>query len=95
MENFRPDSAGPIPGDAAERLPFDIVRMVIAARQAATPTARAVAGVVDAGTIQADAATPLHLLSGHQGDAGDDGHGARFALCSVGRVVATSQEVSA
>lgn len=103
MENFRPDSAGPTPGDAAERLPFDIVRAVIAARQSATPTARALAEVSDAHVRHAEAALPLLLLSGHHRDGeghegegqGGGGLGARFADCSVGRVQATVQEVSA
>lgn len=98
MENFRPDSTGPMPGDAAERLPFDIVRAVIAARQSATPTARALAEVSEAHMRQAETALPLLLLSGHHRDGeghGADGHGARFADCSVGRVQATAQEVSA
>lgn len=94
MEAFRPVSLAADASQLAERLPFDLLRTLVATRQAATPTVHALAGAAPlAGMVRGDPADALLLvLTGH-GDA--MAGGARFAACSIGRVTASVQEVSA
>ena len=95
MEAFLPDSPASSASLMAERLPFDIVRALVSARQAATPTAHALAEAVpvSTGAIRQDSGEALMVaLTGH-GDAMTGG--ARFAACSIGRVAGSAQEVSA
>ncbi len=98
MEAFRPPFAAEILPDSVERLPFDIVRTLAAARQAATPTAHLLAGRgAPRATETHDPADGLMrlMLGARFADAGDPLHGARFAACTIGRVTASTQEVSA
>lgn len=93
MKTFRPDSLAAQASQMAERLPFDLLRTLVSARQAATPTAHALAGAAPAaGASSGESGDALMVaLTGH-GDA--MAGGARFAACSIGRVSASIQEVS-
>ena len=98
MEAFLPHQAFATPPLPVERLMFDIVRASIEARQAATPTARQMTRLdqADAAVSDESADARLHLLLGHRpATAGEAVSAARFADCSIGRVLCTAGEVSA
>ncbi len=98
MEAFRPPFAAEIQPDSVERLPFDLLRALVVARQAATPTAHLLAGRGYAQPVEANADDDALLrMMLHSRFAGDEGasHGARFAACSIGRILVSTQEVSA
>lgn len=98
MEAFRQPLSATLSPGPAERLPFDIVRTLVAARQAATPTAHMLAGrAVPAATERGDPGDALLLMMLGAAGGADTSRaaGARFATCSIGRVAASIQEVSA
>jgi hypothetical protein len=98
MEDYRPHFAADMLPDSVERLPFDIVRTLVATRQAATPTAHLLAGRAGAAApAQRESVNSLLGLLISARFVADIGtpSDARFAICSVGRVVCTDREVSA
>ncbi len=98
MEAFLPHQAFATPPSPVERLMFDILRASMVARQAATPTARQMT-LPDTGEAVAAAESAdgrVSLLLGHRPESfGGSAGTARFADCSIGRVLCTTGEVSA
>jgi hypothetical protein len=98
MESFRPPLEAMRLPDSVERLPFDIVRALVGARQAATPTAHVCAGLAieDKFVPDESALGLLRFVHAPRSDAMASAEAnARFAICSVGRVVCTDRGVSA
>lgn len=85
----------PLPSDSdaqpVDRLSFDILRLLVANRQAASPTVRALAEHrVDSATVNADPmAKRVRMLAGHSAvaDATNDALGAFFAARHGGEPV--------